>query len=671
MEGPRGLASVKPKVGSYSERPPPCEIVMCGIAGVMQKRGEPASTEILDGMVARLHHRGPDGRGVRTFGSVALGHARLKVIDLSDAAAQPMSNFRQDLWVTFNGEIYNFRELRKELASRGFRFQTRSDTEVILALYEAGGLDALKRLDGMFAFAIWDQRRRKFTLGRDRTGKKPLFYYEKDGLFVFGSEMKAVLAHPAVDRSRFEAAIPMFLRHGYVPTPYTIYTHIRKLPPATFLEVTEDGAATQTRYWDLPRPSLSPESSGCLRRAKQELRGHFIRAVERRLVSDVPLGVFLSGGIDSTLVAGVMRRELQVPTRTFSVGFDGDARFDESQIAKKVARWLGADHTEFRVGANQFQVLEKLVSHYEEPYADASAIPSFLLSQLARDEVTVVLTGDGGDEVFAGYPRFAWTAMADRIPPLVRAELGKLDAAIPEWEPYDGRLGKLRRFARRAALDTMGRLDSWVSCFRQDELEKLWRGPLPSRPLRFADIALAGPQDDDVINSLLRYNLDSYLLDDLNVKMDRASMAVSLETRAPFLDTALMEFAFGLPGRYKIRGRDTKWVLQEAFRDLLPRYVTHRKKMGFGVPLGTWFRGDQRAYLAERIRPRSAKIYDYVEYDFVRQIIEEHEACHRDWGMSLTCLLSLELWLQAPPVQAARGFKEPATSVPDIASARC
>ena len=616
---------------------------MCGIVGLVYEDGRPVDAAAINQMNASLTHRGPDGRGVKLFGHVGLGHTRLKIIDLSEDAAQPMANEDRTVWVTFNGEIYNFKTLRQQLEGRGHRFRSRSDTEVIVHQYEEAGVEGLSALDGMFAFALWDERRQRLVLGRDRTGKKPLFCYHHRGVFAFASEIKALLTLPEVDDSLREASLAAYLQHGYVPTPHTVYRHIQKLPPASFMVFDRGSRAPVTNtFWrfstDIERPPVEV--------AAREVRKRLIDAVERRLVADVPLGVYLSGGVDSTLVAAVMRRELDVPVRSFSLGFDGDPAYDESEQARQVARELGTQHTEFRVQPTDLELFEQLVDHYEEPFADVSSVPTFILNRLARKDVTVALTGDGGDEVFAGYPRFRNVSWAESVPENAREALGFLAMAAGEIGPHASPLERGRRAAVRLAEPLRDRLEGWVSWFRPRELAELWRGPLPSHPIGLIDEVWSQRARQDTLNDLLIHNARSYLLDDLNPKMDRASMAVGLETRAPFLDTRLMDYAFRLPGDYKLRRGSTKWILKEAFSDLLPEAVRKRPKMGFGPPVGTWFRGGAQTYVEARLKNPDARIFEFVEPRYVQKMFDAHARGHRDWGLPLWSLLVLEIWLE-------------------------
>lgn len=550
-------------------------------------------------MSKTLAHRGPDGQGVATFeGGCGLSHRRLAIIDLTSEAAQPMSAAQGQVCVVFNGEIYNYQELRQELEAHGHHFRSASDTEVILEAYLRWGEEAIARLDGMFALALWDERSRSLLLARDRTGKKPLYVYEDAQKLVFGSEIKAILAHPDIDIRPNPEAVPQFLSHGYVPTPATFFAHIRKLRPAHFERLSASRREpTVTEYWDFPLGAEREiRTADQLHEAEHAVRELFVAAVRRRLVAEVPVGAFLSGGIDSTLVVAVMSQLSVKPVKTFSIGFEGAPEFDETRYARLVADRYGCEHTEFKVKPESFGLIDRLAWHYDEPFADPSSIPTYLVSKLTREAgCSVALTGDGGDEVFAGYARFVAAVSAERVPRPIRRLARRLLEPLPSLGTHWAPLERTRRFALNASRELPDRLRGWVSIFGAPALREL----LGPDEARYASSALIGESYErhfrrakeagaDPLNQVLYANAKTYLLDDLNVKVDRASMAVGLETRAPFLDTALMSYAFTLPGHVKIRGRHTKWLLKRAFRDLLPHEVVNRRKMGFGVPVSRW-----------------------------------------------------------------------------------
>lgn len=627
--------------------------VVCGIAGAIYLSGQRPDVRLLEAMAQELVHRGPDGQGVALFATAGLAHRRLSIIDLTDAAAQPLFSPDGRVAIVFNGEVYNFRELRAQLEAKGERFQSTGDTEVILRLYLDLGTRAIEQLDGMFALAIWDDRHRGLLLACDRAGKKPLYVYEDGEKLLFGSEIKAILAHPRVDRTMSPSAVPQFLSHGYVPNPNTFYARIRKLPPACFEVFEVEGSRRgPQQYWDFPvggrQRRLGAPSTA---EAEELVRDAFTRAVQRRLVSDVPLGAFLSGGVDSTLVVGVMAQLSRTPVKTFSIGFEGHPEWDETGYARLVAERFKTDHTEFKVRPETFELVEKLAWHYDEPFGDSSAIPTFIVSSLTRQHVKVALTGDGGDEVFAGYPRFLPGAAGELLPAWTRRTLGALARRLPRSDKLPSRTERARRFALQLSKDFPERMRGWLTLFTVEELRALlspeFTDHATTESIGFAYGHYAErAAEADPINRVLYLNARTYLLDDLNVKMDRASMAASLETRAPFLDTALMELSFSLPGHMKLRGTKTKWILKRAFRHLLPPVIVTRKKMGFGVPLGAWFRGALRGFLEERLLSSDARVYPMLRRSEVERLFHSHHAGEKDYGLQLWALWMLELWLR-------------------------
>ncbi len=585
---------------------------MCGITGVIYRDGRRADPERVRSMATTLAHRGPDGEGVHVFEGGGLGHRRLAILDLSPDGAQPMSAAAGAVWVVFNGEIYNFQELRTELEQLGHRFHSRSDTEVILEAWLEWGEGCIAKLDGMFALALWDSRTRQLVLARDRTGKKPLYVYEDAEKLVFGSEIKAILAHPDVNTREWPEAAGQFLSHGYVPTPHTFYAQIRKVKPSHY-EVLEFGRreTREHQYWEFPLGrERRVDTEDDWREVEHEVRRLFFAAVKRRMVADVPVGAFLSGGIDSSLVVAAMAMQSSRPIKTFSIGFEGAPEFDETKYARMVAERYGTEHTEFKVKPEAYGLIEQLAWHYDEPFADSSAIPTFIVSKLTREAgCTVALTGDGGDELFAGYPRFAAVVAAERIPRVVRTTVGRILRVTPE-RPGDNRpLPRAHRFLSKASQDLPDRLRSWVTCFSPAELkERLGPASSPyaaetviAERYRFL-CAFARERGADALNQTLYANARTYLLDDLNVKVDRSSMAASLECRAPLLDTALMEYAFSLPGSAKLSRTMTKVVLRRAFSDCLVKETLDRPKMGFGIPLSAAWKTASRSNVTTGLR---------------------------------------------------------------------
>ena len=641
---------------------------MCGIAGLIQFNYQPIDRALLERMRTALTHRGPEGHGTRVIEAaplhVGLAHTRLKIIDLSDEAAQPMGSEDGLVWVTFNGEIYNYRELRALLTSRGVRFRTTSDTEVILRLYEVEGTSCVKRLDGMFAFAIWDGRTRSLLLARDRVGKKPLFYFTSPTLFAFASEAKALFQHPAIVPTVATESLPAFFLFGYVPTPETFYQGVRKLPPGDCLHLDAEGNIRLEAYWDVPFVETAAKPGPSEAEATAQVKTLVTAAVQRRLIADVPLGAFLSGGIDSSIIVGVMSQLMQEPVRTFSIGFSGDRRFDETSYARLVAQRFGTRHTEFVVEPKAIELIERLVWHHDGPFADSSAIPTYLLAQLTRQHVTVALTGDGGDELFAGYLRFYATLLAERVPSWLRLTTARLFARLPDWGGHRSRLRQLKKFSGSAALPFEQRFSRWISVFYDDVPRVLLSGrdQLSDRrvlgegnghraptPLALLEPYRRRCASSSPLTQLLYLNLKTYLLDDLLVKMDRCSMAHALEVRSPFLDTALIEYVFGLPDAMKLRWGRTKVILRQAFADLLPREVLHRGKMGFGVPLRAWFARELHDYLHDHLLAADAKLRAYLDQAYIRQLYEAHLSGHVDYSQQLWSLLTFEVWLRQLP----------------------
>ena len=625
---------------------------MCGICGFL-RRDVQASTDAVAAMARAVAHRGPDAEGFHVESPVALGHRRLSIIDLSEAAREPMANEDGSLWLVFNGEIYNFRELREELQSR-HRFRSQSDGEVILHLYEERGDEAVPALDGMFAFALWDTRRRRLLLARDRTGKKPLFYHDGPGLFAFASEVKGLLAHPAVPHRRDESALPLYLTYGYVPTPRTLYRSILSLPPAHLLVATERGLEGPTPYW---RVRFRDGPIVDEREAEEHFRSLLRRAVERRLVADVPLGAFLSGGLDSATVVALMAEAAGGRVRTFTIGFGGAPAYDERSHARGVAERFGTDHTEFVVEPRALDLVDRLVWHHDGPFGDSSAIPTFLLSELTRSRVTVALNGDGGDEVFAGYLRLYGGALAEALPRWAFHAAAAALAVLPEPKDRKHPLRFAKRFAEAGSLPLAERILRWNGIFTGGLVEML-RPELrahasPDRllasyrePLERSLEPALGAGRPSALSRLLQLNFETYLPDDLHVKMDRTSMAHALETRSPFLDTAVVEFGASLPDRLRMRLGKGKILLRRAMKGILPESVLSRGKMGFGAPLGAWFRGELDGLVKERLLDPASPIYDHLQPEPVAELVARHRRAAADLSAQIWTLLTLESWLR-------------------------
>jgi asparagine synthase (glutamine-hydrolysing) len=617
---------------------------MCGICGYVSWE-EPASSEAVVAMTRSLVHRGPDGEGTHVRGPAGLGHRRLSIIDLSEAAREPMANEDESLWLVFNGEIYNFRELRERLEPR-HRFRSSTDAEVILHLYEEQGDAVVRALDGMFAFALWDAPRRRLLLARDRAGKKPLFYHDGPRLFAFASEVKGLLAHPEVPHERDPAALPLFLTYGYVPHPGTFYRGIRSLPPAHTLVATPTGVEGPSPYWSA-RFTNGAVRDG--REAEERFRELLEAAVVRRLVSDVPLGAFLSGGLDSSTVVALMARGGGGRVKTFTIGFAGAREYDERHHARVVAERFSTDHTEFVVEPKALDLVDRLVWHHDGPFGDSSAVPTYLLSELTRSSVTVALNGDGGDEVFAGYLRLYAGALSDRVPRWAFSALRGLLSVLPE--PSDRRhpLRYAKRFAEAGRLPLLERYLHWNAAF-PDGLDELLRPELAGNVDR--DELLASFRrsfavaEGSTLARLLQVNFDNYLLDDLLVKMDRMSMAHGLETRSPLLDTAVVEFGASLPDSLRMRLGTGKVLLRRAMRGILPESILRRGKMGFGVPLGAWFRGELQSRVRERLLDPSSPLFEWVRPAPVAKLVDRHGQGAADLSPQIWTLLTLESWLR-------------------------
>lgn len=640
---------------------------MCGICGELRIGGSITSAERIVAMREALVHRGPDSAGLYLAPDrrAGLGFRRLRIIDLSRDADQPMANEDGAVQVVFNGEIYNFRELRHELEQKGHHFRSRADTEVIVHLYEEDGASAIARLDGMFALAIWDERAKRLVLARDRAGKKPLFYSQTPDTFVFASEIKAFFCLDDVPMEIDSHAVPQYFIHGFVPFPRTLYRNVWQVEPATILTVEADGRVARQVYWQLRlRPASSVSAPVSEQDAATTVRDLVTRAVERRLISDVPLGAFLSGGIDSTIVVGVMSGLLDAPIRTFSIGFAGDPAYDETAYAREVSQRFRTDHTEFKVTPSAVDVVDTLIWHHDGPFGDASAIPTYLISRLTRQHVTVVLTGDGGDEVFAGYLRFAAAVAADRLPRPLRRPLQAVVDRLP-FTPNDRHcLARARRFVQGMSLPLYERMTCWNSLFFED-LEELLLPDLvaklsPLNRLEYLDGEREHMDGLSTLGAVLHANFRSYLPDDLLVKVDRCAMAHALESRSPFLDTALVEYVSGLPDSMKLRGFTTKVILRKAFQDLLPRSVATRGKMGFGVPLGAWFRTELKDYIQDLLCDSSARYKTFLSAAYVQHLVRHHQAGRGNYGLQLWRILCFELWLRSLPQWTRQQIPEPA-----------
>jgi asparagine synthase (glutamine-hydrolysing) len=621
---------------------------MCGIAGKLDLRG-PVDEALLARMCSVIEHRGPDSRGVYADGGVGLGIQRLAIIDLQ-TGDQPIYNEDNSVVVVHNGEIYNYQELRAQLEANGHRLRTKGDSEVIVHLYEEYGDRCVDHLRGMFAFALWDRRKRRLLVARDRLGKKPLFYRATPDAFWFGSEPKSILQDPAVPRDVNHDAIDAFLQLQYVPHPLSAFAALKKLPPASYL-VWEDGRARVERYWRL---SYRADDSASFEELQERVRDGLLEATRLRLRSDVPLGAFLSGGVDSSAVVAAMSLAGTGKVRTFSIGFDVES-YDETAYAREVALRYDTEHHEFKVHPEAMQVLPKLVWHYGEPFADSSAIPSFYLAELTRQHVTVALNGDGGDESFAGYQRYATQHISDRLQavpaPLRRGAAGVMAHIGPNGRQTSPR-SRAYRVATSMAMDHWERYAMWMSYFRRYDADRLYTpefaSSLPADRTSPGVIGRAwnGAPADTLTERMLATDVETYLPADLLVKMDIATMAHSLEVRSPFLDHVYMEEVARMPAAAKLSGRVTKHLLKEAVRPWLPDDVIDRPKMGFGVPIAEWFRGTLRDLPGEVLLDPTAVERGWFRRSEIDRLIDEHQRGAADHAYKLWALVQLELWLQ-------------------------
>lgn len=612
---------------------------MCGIVGFIDgERSSESAEHLIDRMCQVIRHRGPDDQGVWVGDGMALGVRRLAIIDLADGH-QPVFNEDQSILVVFNGEIYNYRELRLELQKHGHNFTTNSDTEAIVHAYEQYGDDCVKHLRGMFTLAIWDRRRRRLLAARDRFGKKPLNYYWDGQRLIFGSEIKSIL-EAGIPREINHVALDEYLVYRYVPAPNTLFEGVLKLPAAHILTY-EDGQISTKRYWDLNfTPTCQDDEATAVERTLALLK----EAVQVRLMSEVPLGAFLSGGVDSSIVVGLMSQMMSQPVKTFSIGFEEDD-YSELPHARQVARHFSTEHREFIVRPELVSVLPQLVWAYDEPFADASMLPTYYISRLAREHVTVVLTGDGGDEIFAGYTHYQHEYSINRIPPLIRSLLGYGSMLIP-----DGMRGKKR--LRNMSRDLASRYVQAIMLFPDQSRSTLYsqeyfahvRDHNPYQ--RLFDLFPADPQLD--ITARHQYaDVHAYLADDILVKVDKASMFNSMETRAPMLDQYLAEYVSSLPSTIRMRNGVLKYLLKKVAADLLPPQILTRPKQGFSPPIKHWFRGDLTSYAYDLLVSSRAQQRGIFDPRFIDKLLKTHASTMSvNHSAAIWALLCLELWFQ-------------------------
>lgn len=628
---------------------------MCGICGLARPTAGPVPVpeDIVARMCQEIVHRGPDDEGIYVDERVGLGTRRLSIIDL-ETGHQPLSNEDGSVWIAYNGEAYNYAEVRHELIARGHALRTKSDTETIVHAYEEWGSDFIHRFRGMFAFALWDKRTGKLWLVRDRIGIKPLYYtLTPGGTLVFGSELKAILAHPAVERELEPRALDLFLTLEYVPAPFSIFKNIFKLPAGHILEY-DAGRIAIRKYWDLePAPDgpadITPKR---LPAVMDELYALLKESVKLRLVSDVPLGAFLSGGIDSSTIVGLMRELGASPLKTFSIGF-ADQSYNELAHARRIAELFETEHEELVIEPRALELTETLIRHLDEPFGDFSMFPTYLVSQMARRHVTVALSGDGGDELFAGYEHYQAQRMSRW--PLAPAGGKVVGAAVNRLKPSDKKKGtwnKLRRFTQ--GFDHEGGLRHlrWMMFLSDRTKKSLYapgfveslggiRGLRERRP--FADL-FGRMRGFDRTTGELFLDLKTYLVDDIMVKVDRMSMAVSLEAREPLLDHKLVEFAFRLPGELKLRGGATKWIFKKTMERLLPKETVWRKKEGFSIPIKHWLKTDLKPLMEDTLSEDRLRRDGLFHPQPIRAMMDAHSAGRENYSHQLWALMVFHIW---------------------------
>ena len=620
---------------------------MCGIAGFTQFHHQTGDIQTLESMGDAIRHRGPDAGGTYLDERIGLSHRRLSIIDLSESGNQPMLSHDQNCVIVFNGEIYNFLELRGDMEKDGYPFQTHTDTEVILALYEKMGTDCLKELNGMFAFAIWDKAAESLFIARDRIGKKPLYYYQADNDIVFASELKAILRLDTVPREIRLDAIYDFFAYQYVPDPKTIFKDIFKLEPGHFMTIDADGSNKQ-KYWDISFKYQSLQSEEEL---KHGLQKKINDCTVARMISDVPLGAFLSGGVDSSGIVATMAKNSDTPVKTCSIGFD-TSKFNETEFAQKVAEMYHTEHHELTVHQNVKDTLEHIVSFFDEPFADPSLVPTFFVSQLARQKVTVAIAGDGGDEVFAGYQKYNTDHLENKIRGVFPAFIRK--TVFPPLAKLATQINC--QLCRKAAtlLNTLSKDPAMGFYLSNAQItDTTWNNMATSQtrnaladyhPSSFTTDFYQKSDAPDHLGRILYTDMKTYLPGGILVKVDRMSMASSLEVRAPILDYTLIEFAATIPSHYKFRDGEKKYILKEAFKEDLPDDILYRKKMGFDVPLAHWLRTELKD-LSERVIFNSeGGLCEFFDMQYIKSLWDQHQAKNNDNSIVIWSILIFQMW---------------------------
>ncbi len=630
---------------------------MCGICGIYNLRLDPLPHgHFIDAMAQSLFHRGPDSGGKFQLPHIALAIRRLSIIDL-ETGNQPLTNEAGDVTLVFNGEIYNYRELCEGLLDRGHHFRTHSDGEAILHLYEEKGPDCLRELNGMFAIALWDHRAKRLMLARDRAGEKPLYYWRQGETLVFGSEIKALLEYPGVSRAIDPTALTHYFFYGHFPSPNSVYAEIKKLPSAHYMLV-ENGAMRIEPYWRPQEYLRSPDAKAVTPREErdlvEELAVRLRQAAKSRLVSDVPLGVFLSGGVDSSVIVAIMSELSPGNVNSFSVNFP-EKTFNEEPYSTLVAKLFRTHHHVLTADKpGMLQALMTMANHLDEPMADPAVIPTYMISRFAREHIKVALSGEGSDELFGGYPTYMGARLSDyylRLPRVVRRQVfERLKRFLPVSSTAVPNGLFLRRFLSHAEKTPAERHHIWFGMFNPEELDLLfspdWSGPKPPSSQIYSPLApiLEGARFDETVGEMLYLDFRLYLEDDLLVKVDRASMACSLELRTPFLDHRLIEFAEGLPTRLKVHGFQLKYLLKKATERWLPKEIVYRQKRGFSVPIASWMRNELRPLLDETLCEEKLRRLGMFNPPFVRRLMNEHWSGKADHRKTLWTLFNFQLW---------------------------
>ena len=619
---------------------------MCGIYGIVSLDGRAVDGALLDAMGGVTRHRGPDDLGAHVDGPCAIGMTRLSIIDL-EGGHQPIANEDETLWLVCNGEIYNFRELRAELEGLGHRFRTRSDSEVLLHAYEQWGDEFVHRLNGMFGFALWDAKERRLLIGRDRLGIKPIYIYRDRTRLIFSTEAKAILEVPGVSRRVDGTALHAYLQLGYVPAPFSLFDGIRKLPVATLLAI-EHGEVSESGYWQIPSAIDTTMSEADW---SERVRADIERSVRSQMVSDVPIGAFLSGGIDSSAVVAFMARETDLPIKTYSIGFEGgsaESLYNELPYARRVAELFGTEHHEIVVRPDVIGLLPRLLWHMDEPIADSAFLTTYLVSEFARRDVTVILSGVGGDELFGGYRRYMgnhYVERFDRLPGLVKSGARAVGRMLPS-DRHSSALNMMRLakgFLASSALSFEERYRAYLQIMPEDQAGSLLKAT-PSNPFDVVKSAFELASGSDSLNRMMAVDALTQLPDDLLMLTDKMSMAVSLECRVPLLDHQLVELAAAMPERIKVKGGELKHVMKKALEDVLPQDILHRKKRGFGTPIGAWLKGQLATVLDHVLRPEAISARGLFDAATVAGLISAHRANREDYTDVLLALMNFEIW---------------------------